>query len=271
MKETLTRILSGIVYILLLITATSFSFETFLLLFGFFMLVCVVEFCTLINLNRVVPLLFATVAYTFLNLYPFSGRWIENFDMFLVMATILINIRCLMFLYNLSKKTVSRPLGYLFLIGYIIIPFILIPKIPGVGEHFNPKIIIGIFILFWTNDTFAFIIGKTIGRTKLFERISPKKTVEGFIGGLVFTMLGSILIADYYVSQPQFIWILSAIIISIFGTLGDLVESKFKRIAGVKDSGRIMPGHGGILDRLDSVIFAAPILFLLYQITFYVS
>ncbi|MBF6607169.1 MAG: phosphatidate cytidylyltransferase, partial [Flavobacterium sp.] len=200
-----------------------------------------------------------------------SDRWIANFDMFLVLATILINIRCLMFLYNTSKKSVRPLLGYLFLVGYIIIPFILIPKIPVFGGDYNSAILIAIFIMFWTNDTFAFIIGKTIGRTKLFERISPKKTVEGFVGGLIFTMLAGILIADFYVKEDRFVWMFSAIIISIFGTLGDLVESKFKRIADVKDSGTIMPGHGGILDRLDSVIFAAPILFLLYQITTYVS
>lgn len=271
MKETLTRVLSGIVYILLLICATSFSYESFLLLFGFFMLVCVIEFCKLVKLPLVPPLVIATLTFTFFNLYPFSDLSIKYIDMFLVIATILINIRCLMFLYNTSKKSVRPLLGYLFVIGYIIIPFILIPKIPTFYDGFNPKIIISIFILIWTNDTFAFIIGKSIGRTKLFERISPKKTVEGFIGGIIFTMVASILIADYYLNQDRFTWLFTAIIISIFGTLGDLVESKFKRIAEVKDSGRIMPGHGGMLDRLDSILFAAPIIFLFYQITLYVS
>ena len=165
-----------------------------------------------------------------------------------------------------------RPLlAYLFLAGYIVIPFLLLQKIPIVSGQFLPMIIIGIFILIWTNDTFAYIIGKSIGKTKLFERISPNKTVEGFIGGLVFTMLAGILLTEFYFFEERSTWLITAIIISIFGTLGDLIESKFKRMAGVKDSGTIMPGHGGILDRLDSIIFAAPIIFLFYQITNYVS
>jgi phosphatidate cytidylyltransferase len=105
----------------------------------------------------------------------------------------------------------------------------------------------------------------------LFERISPKKTIEGFIGGLVFSILVGVLIAKYYVQTSIFVWIMTALIVSVFGMLGDLVESKFKRIANIKDSGNIMPGHGGILDRLDSVIFVAPFLFLFYKIIVYVS
>ncbi len=125
-----------------------------------------------------------------------------------------------------------------------------------------------------TNDTFAYIVGKSIGKHKLLEKISPKKTIEGFIGGIIFTVLASYIIAKYYIQIKEvntFIWIIIALIVSIFGTIGDLIESKFKRIAGVKDSGKIMPGHGGVLDRLDSIIFAAPIVYSFYQILYYVS
>jgi phosphatidate cytidylyltransferase len=115
-----------------------------------------------------------------------------------------------------------------------------------------------------------------MGKHKLFERISPKKTIEGFLGGMVFTLIGAYILSRFDVFlTPVFnsslIWMGAAIILVVFGTLGDLVESKFKRNAGVKDSGNIMPGHGGILDRLDSIIFAIPFLFLFYQIINYVS
>jgi phosphatidate cytidylyltransferase len=129
------------------------------------------------------------------------------------------------------------------------------------------------FILIWANDTFAYIVGKSIGKHKLFERISPKKTIEGFIGGMIFTVAGAYILgqSNYFDFITPWQWMAFAAILVVFGTLGDLVESQLKRNAGVKDSGKIMPGHGGILDRLDSVLFAIPFLFLYYQILNYVS
>jgi phosphatidate cytidylyltransferase len=117
----------------------------------------------------------------------------------------------------------------------------------------------------------AYVVGKSMGKNKLFERISPKKTIEGFLGGLVFAVICSVFIAQYYIVQPFYIWAIIALLVGVLGTIGDLIESKFKRVAGVKDSGKIMPGHGGILDRLDSIIFVGPFVFLLYQILNYVS
>jgi phosphatidate cytidylyltransferase len=136
----------------------------------------------------------------------------------------------------------------------------------------------GLFILIWTNDTFAYLVGKSIGKHKLFEKISPKKTIEGFFGGLIFSIFAGYLISAYLIKpSAQFsdksilIWMIIAAIVGVIGTIGDLIESKFKRVAGVKDSGKIMPGHGGVLDRLDSVIFVAPFIFLFYKILYYVS
>ena len=106
------------------------------------------------------------------------------------------------------------------------------------------------------------------------KEFRQKKTIEGFIGGIVFAVIASFFISKYYIEGKQlaqYIWIGIAVMVGIFGTTGDLIESKFKRIAGVKDSGKIMPGHGGVLDRLDSIIFVAPFVFLFYQILNYVS
>ncbi len=118
------------------------------------------------------------------------------------------------------------------------------------------------FILVWVNDSLAFIIGKRIGKQKLFMTISPNKTVEGFLGGLFFCCICSIPIANY-ISELNFTnWLIISIIISVFGTMGDLVESKYKRKSLVKDSGILLPGHGGLLDRLDSIMFASPFIYL---------
>ena len=133
--------------------------------------------------------------------------------------------------------------------------------------QYSPDNIIGVFALIWINDSFAYIIGKNFGKQKLFYSISPHKTVEGFLGGLFFCCISASLVSRYIddsISTPN--WLTMAIIISIFGTLGDLIESKFKRESNVKDSGKIMPGHGGILDRLDSIIFASPYIYLFLKL-----
>ena len=145
---------------------------------------------------------------------------------------------------------------------YISSAFIFMIQIANFGNSYKPEILLGAFILVWTNDSFAYLVGRALGKQKLFPRISPNKTVEGFLGGLFFSCIASYFIAKYSGSLSFNNWLIMAIIISVFGTLGDLVESKFKRQAGVKDSGIIMPGHGGLLDRLDSIIFATPFIYL---------
>jgi phosphatidate cytidylyltransferase len=270
MNETLKRSISGAVYILLLIVSIICSVETFFILFGLFLIIAVYEFCELVHINNIFPiilaiLLFGCVSY----LENRNINLSKNFDYTLLAATLLISFRCIYFLFNDRVYKIDTISKYVFLLGYVILPFIIITKIPFGIKGYNPKIIIGIFILIWTNDTFAYIVGKSIGKHKLYEKISPKKTIEGFLGGVVFAVIASYLIATYYIGgkeTAQFIWLGFALIVGVFGTIGDLVESKFKRIANVKDSGAIMPGHGGVLDRLDSVIFVAPFIFLFYQI-----
>lgn len=275
MNETLKRALSGSVYILLLLVCISYSTLSFFVLFGIFLTIAVYEFCNLLNFNKIIPILMALIVYgsvCYLSLKNIKLN--KNFDFSILIATLLISFKCIVFLYEKSNKKLDSISKYLYLLGYLILPFVILTKIPFGVRGYNPKIIIGIFILIWTNDTFAYIVGKSIGKHKLFESISPKKTIEGFIGGFAFAIIASYLISKYYIEGSitnQYIWIGFAIIVSVFGTIGDLIESKFKRLANVKDSGKIMPGHGGILDRLDSVIFVSPFVFLFYQILNYVT
>ena len=128
-------------------------------------------------------------------------------------------------------------------------------------NQYMPDILLGFFILLWTNDTFAYLIGIWIGRHRLFERISPKKSWEGFFGGLVGTVALSLLIAKWFPILPFYHWMAVSAIIVIFGVYGDLIESLLKRNLKIKDSGHFLPGHGGILDRFDSVLLAAPMVY----------
>jgi phosphatidate cytidylyltransferase len=256
----------------------------------------VYEFCALVQLNKIVPMLFAFLFYGSVTLvcfykkltqeilfFAFKKHYIITLDnnlfyQMLLGITLIISVKCIHFLFSDRIQYISVPSKIMYLIGYVILPFLFITKISFGVKEYNPKIIIGLFILIWTNDTFAYIVGKSIGKHKLLERISPKKTIEGFGGGIIFAVLAGYLISKYYIqASPNYleksiqIWTTIAVLVGVIGTLGDLIESKFKRVAGVKDSGKIMPGHGGILDRLDSVIFVAPFVFLYYQILNYLG
>lgn len=267
MNSTLTRAISGAVYIVLLISATFYSSNSFLLFFGILLLIAVSEFCKLVSLKNIVPMAIAVGLFILFNL----SNTIKTNDVLILLATLLVSLKAIVFLFDKKNKPIDALSKYVYLIGYIILPFVLIAKIPFVENNYNPNIILSIFILIWVNDTFAFLVGKTFGKHKLFEKVSPKKTIEGFVGGFIISIIAGIILAQFLMHQSYFHWVFIAILASVFGTLGDLVESKFKRIANVKDSGTIMPGHGGVLDRLDSVIFVAPIVFLFYQIIYYVS
>ena len=296
MNETLKRLISGVVYITLLLFSILYSTESFILLFGIFLVIATFEFCNLVKINKILPLSLVSLSYTAISLLSYYKTETDNYlsnlreqpiqlgididqvNQALLAICLLIFIKCLIFLFDNKEQIVSPIWKYLYLVGYILLPFIFIVKISFGINDYNPKIIIGLFILIWTNDTFAYLVGKSIGKHKLYERISPKKTIEGFLGGVAFAVFAGYLISKLYIKpNPSFsdtsilIWTMIALIVGVFGTIGDLIESKFKRIAEVKDSGKIMPGHGGILDRLDSVIFVAPIVYLFYQILSYVS
>ncbi|WP_282787649.1 phosphatidate cytidylyltransferase [Flavobacterium croceum] len=290
MNETLKRALSGAVYIVLLLFCIIYSKESFFILFGLFMLVACYEFSKLVHINTYLSLVLGLVLYSSIIGLVFYPKFIEhllstkivlNINLvynILLAFTLVISIRCIFFLFCDSEKQISVFSKYLFLLGYIILPFLFITKISFGEKNYNNKIIIGLFILIWTNDTFAYLVGKNFGKHKLLEKISPKKTIEGFAGGVLFAMLAAALLSKFYIKpNPSFqntsylIWIFIALIAGVVGTIGDLIESKFKRLAGVKDSGSIMPGHGGILDRLDSIIFVAPFIYLFYQILYYIS
>lgn len=265
MNETLIRSLSGAAYVTLLVFCTLFSPVTFYILFTIFMTLSIFEFSKMTNYKY--PYVFIVfgilVAISIYITHPSTIQFAY------------VSIGCSLFNFILMSNLFSAKLfskyhkKYSLLFLYITLPFILILLLPNFKNPGEYKIVISLFILIWCNDTFAYLIGKTWGKTKLLERVSPKKTIEGFIGGLFFTLLAGLIISYYFTFFNVTLWLITALFVSLFGTIGDLIESKFKREAGIKDSGNIMPGHGGILDRLDSVIFVSPFIYLFYLIYFY--
>lgn len=165
------------------------------------------------------------------------------------------------------RKGKTKILAFLFIsIPFIIIHFFGIINLASENNQFDSDIILFIFILTWTFDTFAYIFGLNFGKTKIMPSISPKKSWEGFIGGFAFTFLSA------YITSIHFIEIetVKAITISLFlpftATVGDFTESYYKRKAGVKDSGNFIPGHGGMLDRMDAFMITIPILYIYLNI-----
>ncbi|MEM7573904.1 MAG: phosphatidate cytidylyltransferase [Bacteroidota bacterium] len=165
------------------------------------------------------------------------------------------------FIYELYAGSKEPFVNIAFLIlglFYIGVPFALLDFIAFDGQEFMYRVVFGILVLTWVNDTGAYLVGSQIGKTPLFPRISPNKTWEGTIGGIVTTLIFGGLLGLYFDEIALQHWLVLAVIVAVFGTLGDLVESMLKRSVGVKDSGTLLPGHGGVLDRFDGFIFVVP-------------
>lgn len=199
------------------------------------------------TLSIVVSLLFQTFAYV-------HGP--ENMIYFLLFIPLIISLE----LFRKKERSIINPILSVFGLLYITIPFYLINALEK-----DFRIVLFIVILVWVCDSSAYFIGKYFGKRKLTE-ISPKKTVEGAIGGFIFTIIAVII---YYYFMPDFITLkdvlVCGIIVGTLGQIGDLFESMLKRYTEVKDSSQIIPGHGGVLDRLDSLIFVTPILYLYFS------
>ncbi|TPN84575.1 phosphatidate cytidylyltransferase [Aquimarina algicola] len=268
MKELLTRGLSGFLYVSILLVSIFVSRYTFVGVFFIFGIISIYEFQKLIHLTNKRLYIIFVLFFVILNLYH------EELYLYAVLPILVLTIITEIFLVKDLVTIRIIPMfekrKYRTSIFYLISSIVFLTLIPNYDGDYNPYIILGAFLITWANDTFAYLVGKNFGKHKLLERISPKKTIEGFVGGFIFSMITGYLIAILSDSLSITIWLIISIIMSIFGTLGDLIQSKFKRQAGVKDSGTIMPGHGGIYDRLDSVIFASPFLYAFLQILKYV-
>ncbi|SRX74970.1 Phosphatidate cytidylyltransferase [Aequorivita antarctica] len=267
MKEILVRTLSGVLYISIIIFAMFTSREWFMGLFFVLAVITLSEYLKLVHLTSYLAYFLLAAAFYFLSYNVFE----DNAVYLLLILSGFVNLFLLKDVLWTSKIPMFEKKKYVTVVFYIISGFVFLTLIPimNIDGRFMPEIIVAVFILVWSNDTFAYLIGKNLGKRKLLERISPKKTVEGFVGGMLGALLAGFVIfkvlenyrpmdAEKY---PLWVWIVMAIIVAVFGTIGDLIQSKFKRQAGVKDSGIIMPGHGGLYDRLDSIIYASPFIY----------
>ncbi|WP_224489812.1 phosphatidate cytidylyltransferase [Robertkochia flava] len=271
MRELLKRTITGVLYILLLLAAVFLSDDAFDFLFMIFGIICLYEFKKIIRLQGYYIFIAFLLLWWF-HIYLLAG--LERrilISGILLTATLIVDLIMIKKLYSTDRPSYSNAQKFMISLLYIGGGCIFLTMIPYTKGYFTKSLIIGIFILIWVNDSFAYLVGRSFGKHKLFERVSPKKTIEGFLGGFIFAIIASYFLYLYSNELTLLQWAILAVVVVIAGTLGDLVESKFKRMAGVKDSGAILPGHGGLLDRLDSLVFAAPFAYLTLQIFDYVS
>jgi len=256
MKELSQRTIFGALYVLVIILALQ-TYSWTVVLFGVFLVIALKEFSQLIDLNYKTALLPVLFVYTTSFLYHYRPALPEKTVQIAVAFTLLVLF--IPFIYFIFDKLSIKMLSNFYLsVFYLSIPFSL-----ALGIEL--RLLLSIFIIIWASDTFAYLVGKNLGKHKLAEKISPKKTIEGVLGGLLGSLITAYII--YLISGSELMlklneFFILSIIIVIFGTLGDLLESRFKRLANVKDSGNIIPGHGGILDRLDSFIFSVPFVYI---------
>ncbi|MDR1005821.1 MAG: phosphatidate cytidylyltransferase [Bacteroidales bacterium] len=275
MKNITKRAITGAIYILVILAAIFIHPTVTIIIFAAINLLALNEFYKNTALIGVKPqsfvgyiisiIIFSTLFFPSLGLHH-TGLAVFCF----VIALIGFALTLCLELFRKSENPFTN-VGYTFAgLMYITLPFALMTLI-HLGEPSQPINLLSLFIFAWCNDTFAYLVGCKWGKHRLFERISPKKSWEGFCGGLIATLVAGVVIWLFYkdasTNQSSVLyWLGLALLMSVFGTLGDLVESMFKRQVGVKDSGNILPGHGGILDRFDVFFIAIPIIYIYFAV-----
>lgn len=280
MNTFLKRTLTATVFALVMLGGILWCYESFAILFLLINAGAVWEYDRLIGrfrlYNRIGVLTYrwmVTITATLFYLFFFLSVFYENY-LWVAAAPALVFLLIISELFALTERGIQNIALNIFGIVYISFPLSLLHFIldiqKSVSDDWFPgqvNIILSLLLLIWANDTFAYLGGSLLGRHKLFPAHSPKKSWEGFVIGMLGAIGVSVLLHHYLLND--FEWMLPvgmALIAAVVGTMGDLFESMIKRNAGVKDSGSIMPGHGGFLDRFDAFIFSIPFVFLLLLI-----
>lgn len=272
-RNLITRGVAGVVYITILLFGILYNKYSFVIVFGVILVFALDEFFRLIEQKtpHLISKLFNIISgvIIFISAYLFLD---EKSILALPISALLYLLSLFASAILLKRTDIFNTIIYsAFGQLYITLPFCLLLLISYEYKLANTiyfyAFVLAIFVFIWVNDTFAFLTGITMGKHKLLERISPKKTIEGFVGGIFFTMLAGVGFSFLYTEYNIFFWIGFALIVSIFATLGDLFESLIKRTYKVKDSGHLIPGHGGILDRIDSLLIVIPAIYVYLLIT----
>ena len=268
MKELFTRSITGALFVCLLITAIIWNKYSVAGLFFIVSLIGLYEFFNLMskagfNPKKSFSISIGAIIYFIITMYSFKEFSFKYLLFIFPLLVILVAVE----LFRKQDTPISNIAFSIMGILYVIIPFSILnffayesnyPSVLGIEDNEHQYwLLLGFFVIQWASDTGAYVFGSLFGKRKLAVNISPNKTWEGSIGGLILAIVTGYIFASITTSA-ELHWMNIAIIVVVFGTLGDLTESQIKRSCGVKDSGNILPGHGGVLDRFDGVLFSAP-------------
>jgi len=254
------RVIAAVAGVAIILMAVTLNEWTFFLLFTVISILTQLEFYRLVGLDDIAPLKFyGTFVGAVLNVLTFliEEHYIhfENYFLISPLVTAIFFIK----LYKKGERKPFTNIAFTFLgIIYVAIPFALLTVIALPSGGYSYQRVLGCLFLLWASDTGAYFAGTKFGRTKLFERVSPKKSWEGSLGGAASALVVALLLGQYYTDLRPWQWLCIGAIIVVAGTYGDLVESLFKRSIAIKDSGSSIPGHGGFLDRFDGLLLSAP-------------
>ncbi len=262
MSNLKQRIIAALVAVPFLLFCVLFSDYTFLVFFLFVGICAQLEFYKLVgSFGGNLPLTFyGTFCGVVMHLLTFFiEKGVIGFQNYYILSPLLT----LIFFIKLYKEKDEKPfknIAYTFLgIIYVALPFALLTVLAFIKrDSYDPNIVLGCLFLLWASDSGAYFAGTKFGKTKLFKRVSPKKSWEGSIGGFALTMLVAYIISNFYTNYQPWQWYCIGFIIVVAGTYGDLVESLFKRSMNIKDSANTIPGHGGFLDRFDGLLLSIP-------------
>ncbi|MBR0494202.1 MAG: phosphatidate cytidylyltransferase [Muribaculaceae bacterium] len=272
MVNLIKRVLSGVIYIALIVAAILLldnSPVMYLLVFPLLIVLGIGEMISMAKddatqswLVNIIDMLGGIGVFVALYLH-YESTTMQSRSLWLLPIAAYLLLRTIVQLYRPRQNAVHSLERSFFSLGYVALP---IAMLNGIMSITAPRLLLGMFIFIWLYDTGAYCVGMLLGRHRLFERISPKKSWEGVIGGVAFCVAGAYAthhwFNEFFQVPDLTVWAGMSVVVAVFATLGDLVESLIKRTVGVKDSGNLLPGHGGILDRIDSLLLVAPAVFI---------
>ncbi len=263
-----TRAVSAVIFVLLIVGGLLGGAYSFIVLFSVVTALCLLEFYKMVldryqRRDRVrIALGIALGLMPHFVAVALLMDWLPTRDgLLLAILLTFFPLVFMTFIYELfagSRHPFENVAMVMTGMIYIGAPFAMLDYIAFRDGQFDWQVVLGVLLLTWLSDTGAYLAGSAFGKTPLFARISPKKTWEGFVGGALLVLGSSQILAELMPVLRHRDWLVLAVLVTIFGSLGDLVESMLKRSMNVKDSGDLLPGHGGILDRFDAFIFLLP-------------